>query len=292
MLLLLGKLAVRLKDGDAEAVCILYQLVLEPAHLVPSPAGDGAVVYALGFVRNHQVLAYPHNLSQAAANGAGTQRAVETEQILVRLPEGDSVKLKPGTEVPHVIPDLIGDLIQIHVPFPHTECTLHRALEAEGHIVINNGRDLDAIYQQKEVFRVFTIHLEDIFNGKDAAAGRVEEAAVALFLEGKHVFYLILTRAPPGLGKDVYSVLLAVTEVIKHVLYAVCVDLFTAYRRIGAADAGKQEAEIIVNLSGGCNGGAGVADVHLLLYGNCRRDAVNGLHIGLYHTAKELAGIG
>ena len=95
-----------------------------------------------------------------------------------------------------------------------------------------------------------------------------------------------------GLGKDVHRVLPTVAEKVQDVLDAIGPYLFPAYRAVGAADSGKEEAEVIVYLCGGCNGGTGVADVHLLLYGDCRRDAVDGFHIGLNHSAQKLAGVG
>ena len=61
---------------------------------------------------------------------------------------------------------------------------------------------------------------------------------------------------------------------------------------IGAADAGEQQAEVVVDLRGGGHSTAGVLDIHLLLYGDGRRDAVDGLHVGFGHASQELARIG
>ena len=101
--LLLSELAIGLKDGKLILLRIFDNQILEPAHLLSPPAGDGAVINALGLVRYHQVLADANNLPQTAANGTGPQRTVEGEQVFIRLPEYNTVFFKAGTEV-HEIP--------------------------------------------------------------------------------------------------------------------------------------------------------------------------------------------
>ena len=93
--LLFRQLAVRDEHGDVVLLRVLDHQVLEPAHLVAPPAGDGAVVDGLGLVRNDEILADADDLPQTAALGARPQRAVETEQILVRHAECHPVPLKP-----------------------------------------------------------------------------------------------------------------------------------------------------------------------------------------------------
>ena len=90
-------------------------MVLEPAHLLASPAGYGAVVYALAFVGDDQVLAYADDLSQSAAYGAGPERAVETEHILVRLPERQPVRLEAVVELAHLHTAGIQDHVHLSV---------------------------------------------------------------------------------------------------------------------------------------------------------------------------------
>ena len=87
------ELAVRGEDGDVVLLRVLDHEVLEPAHLVAAPAGHGAVVDGLGFVRDDEVLADADDLPQAAALGARPQRAVEAEQVLVRLAERHPVEV-------------------------------------------------------------------------------------------------------------------------------------------------------------------------------------------------------
>src|SRR5574344_957526 len=75
-------------------------MVLEPAHLLSPPAGNRAVINTLGLVRDHQILADADYLSEAAACRAGAERRIKAEQILIRLSEGNAVKLETAAESP------------------------------------------------------------------------------------------------------------------------------------------------------------------------------------------------
>ena len=89
--LLLRKVAVRFERADAIFRCQPDHVVAEPAHLLSPPAGDGAVVQALGFIGHHQIFAHADDLSQAAAHRAGSQGAVEAEEVFIGLFEGHPV---------------------------------------------------------------------------------------------------------------------------------------------------------------------------------------------------------
>ena len=85
---------------------------------------------------------------------------------------------------------------------------------------------------------------------------------------------------------------LAVEDVAEDVLDGMGPDFQAAHGGIGPADAGEEEPQEVVDFRGGGDGGAGVPDVHLLLDGDGRGDALDHLHVGLGHAAQELAGIG
>ena len=67
--------------------------------------------------------------------------------------------------------------------------------------------------------------------------------------------------------------------------------LFTADGRIGAADAGKEQAQVFVNLCGRAYGASWVARNHLLFDGDGRRDTTDEVALGLVHSSQELTGI-
>ena len=181
--------AVRLEDGDAVFVGILYYLVLEPAHFFSAPAGDGAVVNAFGLVRDHQVLAHAHNLAQAAAHRAGAQRRVKAEEVFVRLPESEAVALEAGGEMhyrtspashfflegalPPIIPRSLRlnriilrfELIQSHVATAFVEGGLDGGMKPRAEVIVQRTFYLHAVYQKPQAFRVLAVHLHDVLDG-------------------------------------------------------------------------------------------------------------------------------
>ena len=65
-----------------------------------------------------------------------------------------------------------------------------------------------------------------------------------------------------------------------------------ANRAMRHADGGIQQAQVIVNLRDGSDRGARAAAGGLLLDGNGRAQAVDGIHIGPLHLVEKLARIG
>ena len=74
--------------------------------------------------------------------------------------------------------------------------------------------------------------------------------------------------------------------------HALRLHLFSAHGRIGAADAREKDAQVVIDFRGGRHRRARVLDVHFLLDGDGRRDALDAVHVRLGHAAQELAGIG
>ena len=99
-LLLIRQIVPRLENRYAILLRIPDKLVLEPAHLLPSPAGDGTVVDALALVRNHEILADANYLSETSAHRACPEGTVEAEHIFVRLSESHPVRFEPVDKLP------------------------------------------------------------------------------------------------------------------------------------------------------------------------------------------------
>ena len=77
----------------------------------------------------------------------------------------------------------------------------------------------------------------------------------------------------------------------QHVFHIVAFHLLSAHRRKGVADAGEEKLQVFVNFRHGAHGRSGVPRQDLLLDSDGRRDARDGLHLGLFHASHELAGI-
>ena len=105
--LLLRKVAVRFERADAIFRCQPDHVVAEPAHLLSPPAGDGAVVQAFRFIGHHQIFAHADDLSQATAHRAGSQGAVEAEEVFIGLFEGHPVHFHA-----------VHESISVRLPFP------------------------------------------------------------------------------------------------------------------------------------------------------------------------------
>ena len=106
---------------------------------------------------------------------------------------------------------------------------------------------------------------------------------------------LLLQRAPftqMDRGHDDEARPLAVLlYLLHHVFRRVLFHLLTADGRIGVADAGIEQAQILVDLRRGAYRRARIARDHLLLDGDGRRYAAYVVALRLVHAAEELAGI-
>src|SRR5690606_32713554 len=69
-------------------------------------------------------------------------------------------------------------------------------------------------------------------------------------------------------------------------------DLFATLPAVRATDAGPEQPQVIVNLGGGADGRAGIADAVLLTDGDGRRNAVDTVDVRLLHALEELARVG
>ena len=68
-------------------------------------------------------------------------------------------------------------------------------------------------------------------------------------------------------------------------------DAQLAARAPGFAQAGEEQPEVVVNLGGGGDGGAGVAAGVFLLDGDGGGDAFDFVHVGLLNALEELPGV-
>ena len=79
---------------------------------------------------------------------------------------------------------------------------------------------------------------------------------------------------------------------IHHLVDGLLLDLLAALGAVGNADAGIEQAQVVVNLRHRAHGGAGVPAGGLLVNGNGRGQSLDGVHVRLFHLPQKLPGIG
>ena len=115
-----------------------------------------------------------------------------------------------------------------------------------------------------------------------------KETGISFLLQLEHELHLVFPCRPVHVRKDIHGGRIAFEYVCHHVIDGVAFHFFAGHRRICPPDTGEYHAKVVVYLSAGCDGRTGVAGVHLLLDGDCRRDTFDKLDIRLGHASKEL----
>ena len=81
-------------------------------------------------------------------------------------------------------------------------------------------------------------------------------------------------------------------HLVDDLLDALAGDGPPALGAVRVADARVEQAQVVVDLGDRADGGARVARGRLLVDGDGRRQALDGVHVGLVHLPQELAGVG
>ena len=81
-------------------------------------------------------------------------------------------------------------------------------------------------------------------------------------------------------------------HLIDHLIDGLPGDFPPAFRAVGDADAGIEQAQVIVNLRDRADGGTRVFAGGFLVDGDGGRKPVDGIDIRLFHLPQKLAGIG
>ena len=81
-------------------------------------------------------------------------------------------------------------------------------------------------------------------------------------------------------------------DLVDDLLLALPLDGPAADPAVRMADAGVEQAQVVVDLGHGAHGGARVARGGLLVDGDGRRQTLDGVDVRLVHLPQELAGVG
>ena len=86
--------------------------------------------------------------------------------------------------------------------------------------------------------------------------------------------------------------LLQLHDAVDDLLRGLARDRRAVVGAVRHADAGEEQAQVVVDLGDGADRGAGVAAGRFLVDGDGRRQALDEVDVGLVHLAEELAGVG
>ncbi len=273
-------------NRESELRSVLHQFFFPAAHRLAAPAGDGVFVDGLALVRNDQVFVDAHHFAVAFAAGTGSQRVVEAEQVFGRRLEFDAVGLEARRVVfLAVFARHYADAIAVG------ECAGHRIADPGRRVIV--GRQPQAVYDDLECFgfRVGSYGGQHFFDQSRFAPG--PHAHQAVREQQRHLLDEPLPRRQPdGRRYDDSAPLLFGKNAGRHVVHAVTAHFLPRYGRVGAADAGEQQFQIVVDFGRRPDRRAGVARVDFLFDGNGRGDARYQVYVGFAHLAQELSRVG
>ena len=285
----LAEVAVWFEDRYAISCGIPDELILEPAHLVSSPASYGTVIYGLALVRNDKVLAYTYYLAKTAAYRACSKRAVEAEKVFIRLGKLNSIRLEAVYELPDHRTTFIKFLSDIHGAAAFLKRSLYRRMKTCLQIlpiclihfnrqIILHTRKLHTVYQQIKFIRIIP-SLSLLHNLLDPHYPISKETRISLLLELKHDFHLIRPCLPVKVCKDIRSGRIAFEKAGHHIIYSMALDFLTGNRRICTADTGEYHTQVIEYLRARSNGRTWITGIDFLFDCDGRRDALDKFHI-------------
>ena len=224
--------------------------------------------------------------AQAGAGGAGAEGVVEGEhaggQLLygdtavlagIVLGEGQILFLPQKVHDDETAGELGGGLHAVRQPLADIgpdDKPVHDDLDGVLLIFLK----LDLLVQLVEV----SVHPDTDIAG---ALGLLEHLGVLALFPPDHRGHH-LNAGPLRQGEDL------VDDLVDGLL----ADLFAAFRAVGCARPGPQQAEIVVNFRDGTHRGTGVLAGGLLVNGNSGAEALDIVHVRLVHLSQEHPGIG
>ena len=255
------------------------------------PRLDRAVVQALLRVRHHQVRVHVEPAAEAVAGRAGAVRVVEREQARLDLVD---------REAGHRAGELGREqqlLAGIRVVDHHEAVGMaKRGLDALGEALLEaplcrRMGQHQAVDHQLDVVLQLLVELGDLVELVQPAVDLDPLEALALEL-GQLLAVLALAAAhdrrqqiePGALGQG--------HDAVDHLRDRLALDRQAGRGRVGDADAGEQQAQIVVDLGDRADRGARVARGGLLLDRDRRRQAADRIDVRLLHQLEELARIG
>ncbi len=286
-LLVLGRqLAERLLQAEAVVRGQRTQH-LEVVHVAPVPAADRA--FGQGELGIDQALGVEELLHpQAIAGRAGAGGVVEGEQLRLQLADGMATDRAGETRGE----DRLFALFVIHRCHQGDPVgQLERGLERLGQALLQVGADLEAVHHHIDAVFFLLVQLGQFVEFIEFAVDPSAHKALGAQLV-EHCQMLALALAHNGRQQHQFAAFRALQHQVYHLADRLRFQRDIVIRAAWSADAGVQQAQVVVDFGDGANRGAGVVGGRLLLDGNGWRQAFDGVDVGLFHHRQELPGVG
>ena len=278
------QLRERAVKRDAPAFAELLELPQLPARRPRRPRLDDPFGNGLGRVRDHQVEVDVDGAAETMAGFASPQRAVEREEVGLRLGVGEVARgtvqavaeAFPAPAAVHVVEvqfslaELKGLLQRVRHPFPRG-LAVHETV----------GNDVDDFFGRRgHRFQVLQVAVP-----KEPVEPRLLQPALHVFPgQGWRHGNRKRQHPPPPLA--------AVLKLPHDGGRAVLDDDLAAARAMEDADLGEQELQVVVQLGHGADRRPRGLHRAGLVDGDGGRDVLDGLDVRLLHAVEELPGVG
>ena len=263
--------------------------------LAEGPRGNGALHEGEIRVGHHEVLVHLEPRADAVALGARAEGRVEGERAgldLVRLQlvlVGAREVL--GKRAPHVLPrgllPLAGHELHDHAAVREVERGLHGVREPLAGIRLGG----EAVHHHVDGVLVLLLELGGVLELHGLAVH--DGARVALLAQLlEEVLELALAALDHGRQHHEAGALRQLKQLVHDLLGGLPGDGLAAHRAVGPADAGPEQAHVVVDLGDGAHRGARVAGRGLLVDRHRRGQPLDEVDVRLVHPAQEHAGVG
>ena len=232
-----------------------------------------------------------HPGAEAVALGAGAERGVEGERPRLELVGVDGVVV--GAR--HLLGELqlaagvLGrqvDEVEDHQTVGEPE----RGLDRVGQPALGRRLDRQPVDDHLDGVLLLLVELGRVVEGVGVAVDPDPGEAVGLELP-EELDVLTLAAADHRRQHLEAAALLEREHAVDDLLRRLPLDRGAADRAVRPAGTGVEQAEVVVDLGDGADGGAGVLRGGLLVDRDRGREALDEVDVGLVHLAEELAGV-
>ena len=279
-------------DGRCKVKVIFFRqrVVIHPADAlifdaVPAARGDAAVEDGLRLVRNDERRVDAQPRAEAAAGRARAVGAVEREHPRRELLDRDAAVIAGVVLREEDLALLLRDVRQ-----HKTAGERGRDLDGIGQAAVLVGTNDDAVDHDLNVVLAVFIERDRLREVIDAAVhAHAHIPAAAGIVE--HLLVLAFARTDDR-RKDLHARRLRQRrDLIDDLVDRLAADLLAALRAVRHADTRPQQTQIVVDLRDRADGRARIFTGGLLVDGDGRTHAVDGVDVGLVHLPEKLPRI-